>query len=257
MRKASQIQFFFKRLRLMVAALAFQTKPTMQYLRHSVAVQRPIASTRALITALGILTVVVSATSANAENTNKRWYRYYDDRGIPMISGSVSEQHMQHGYDILDNTLNVIRHVPPFSTSKYAQEEAQRNQAIERRIADRHLVETYVSAARAQVQRDRELSDLDSQISRSELQSESLTNDLNGNINSAARFERQGQTVPTNLRNQLNKNRTVLAQSDANVAALKAKRNATEQQFNKDITSLKRIEQQGGSAALPTSAPQP
>ncbi len=252
MRKASQIQFFFMRIWQTVAALSIKPHPAMQFLRHLGLGQAP----RALLASLCVLTIaLVSSYAEAAPNQNKRWYRYYDDRGVPMISGSVSEQHMLHGYDVLDSTLNVLRHVPPFSTSKYAQEEHLRAQAIERRIADRHLIETYVSSSRAATQRDRELGDLDSQIKRSEQQSEGLSTTLNGYITRAAGFERQGNPVPPALHTQLTRSRTMLAQSESNIAALKAKREATEQQFNRDIATLKRIEQQGSSATapLPTS----
>lgn len=257
MSNASRFQPLFATLDMMVMTSRIKPLIAMQKLRH---LKTP-SNRRLWITTLTVcfcmITTVLATTAVHAAgDSQKRWYRYYDDRGIPMISGSVSEQHMQHGYDVLDSTLNVLRHVPPFSTSRYDQEQAQRQQSIEKRIADRHTLETYVSSSRAMAQRDRELGDLDGQIKRGEQQSEGLTLAMNSNITSAASFERQGQPVPLGLRNQLAKNRTMLAQSETNVAALKAKRVATEQQFNKDIATLKRLEQQGSSATapLPTSA---
>lgn len=252
MPKASQIQFFFARFGVMVIALWIRLrviKKIPSYIKILTKSRKPLLT---LTHGLCILAFALSSTSANADSTQKRWYRYYDDRGVPTISGSVSEQHMLHGYDVLDSTLNVMRHVAPFSTSRYDQEQAQRQQAIERRIADRHLLETYVSSSRAATQRDRELSDIDGQITRSQQQSEGINIALNANITNAANLERQGIPIAAGLRNQLAKNRSMLAQSETNIAALKIKRAATEQQFNRDIATLKRIEQQGGSAPVPT-----
>ena len=254
---ASRIQSFFAAIGMMIMAFQIPLTQAMQNLRHHKTTSNQRARMTTAMFCISLLANILSSTLVHAAgDSQKRWYRYYDERGIPMISGSVSEQHMQHGYDVLDSTLNIVRHVPPFSTSRYDQEQAQRQQTIEKRIADRHTLETYVSSSRAIAQRDREIGDIDAQIKRSEQQSEGLTVAMNSNITSAASFERQGQTVPIGLRNQLAKNRSMLAQSDGNIAALKEKRAATEQQFNKDIATLKRLEQQGGNAAapLPSSA---
>jgi hypothetical protein len=126
---------------------------------------RSVMDKRLLISTLLCSTLLLSNISVFAGNSSKgeRWYRYYDN-GIPTLSSSVSEQHMSHGYDILDNHMQVIQHIPPFSTIKYDQQKVQREQAIEKQIADRHLIETYTSSDRAILQRDRELSELDNQI---------------------------------------------------------------------------------------------
>lgn len=258
MPNASWVQLFFPRISKMVMAFRIKSTLAMQNLRHLKFGTGQGVRIMTAVATIGVIATVLASATANAAANQKRWYRYYDDRGVPMISGSVSEQHMLHGYDVLDSTLNVLRHVPPFSTSRYDQEQSQRQQSIEKRIADRHTLETYVSSSRAIIQRDRELGDLDGQIKRGEQQSEGLTAALSGLITNAANFERQGQAVPAGLRNQLAKNRSMLAQSDSNIAALKAKRAATDQQYSKDIATLKRLEQQGSSATapLPTSAPE-
>ncbi|WP_162818165.1 hypothetical protein [Aquirhabdus parva] len=184
-----------------------------------------------------------SITALAATTTPNRWYRYYDN-GIPTLSSSVSEQHMSHGYDVLDSHMQIIRHVPPFSTQRYDQQKAQREQAIEKQIADRHLVETYTSSDRAVLQRDRELSEIDNQIKRGEQQSQELTTALNSSISLAAGYERNNKPIPVNIKSQLDNNRQLLAQSTTNVTSLKTKREQAAKQFANDIIQLKRIERQ-------------
>ena len=174
-----------------------------------------------------------------------RWYRYYNSQAIPTLSSTISEQHLQYGYDSLDKNLRLIHHFPPFSDQKYAQEQAQREQAINRRIAERHLQETYISSDRATLQRDRELGDLDGQINRSQKQYVSLSASLNESITQAANLERQNKTIPLFLKNQLSTNKDLLNQSQNNIAALKIKREQTSKQFNDAIATLKSIEQRG------------
>jgi hypothetical protein len=174
-----------------------------------------------------------------------RWYRYYDSHGTPTISSTVSEQHLQQGYDVLDSRMQLVRHYRPFSTDKYAQQQILREQTTIRKINDRHLQETYVSSDRATTQRDRELSNIDGQTHRSEIESKHISDDLNENITAAANFDRQKKSIPAFLQIQLNKNRSILSQSNANIAALKAKRELTSKQFNDAIAQLKIIEAQG------------
>ncbi len=185
------------------------------------------------------------ADKNNNSNTSPRWYRYYNSQGIPTLSSTISEQHLQHGYDALDKNMRLIRHFPPFSGQKYAQEQAQREQAIARRISERHLQETYISANRATLQRDRELGELDGQISRGQQQVVVLSTALNESVRAAANFERQNKQIPTYLKNQLSTNKDLLNQSQTNIAALKVKREQTSKQFNDAIATLKSIEQRG------------
>lgn len=190
-----------------------------------------------------ILSLII-LSNASAADGQVRWYRYYDSRGIPTISSTVSEQHLQQGYDVLDSHMQLIKHYQPFSADKYAQQQIIREQAIAKRISDRHLVETYVSSDRAVMQRDRELSNLDSQIKRSEQESKSLSNNLNESITIAANFDRQNKPIPAPIKAQLEKNKSLLTQSNSSLAALKAKREESNNQFNNVIAQLKVIETQ-------------
>lgn len=194
-----------------------------------------------------IFLVLLTLPPAFADNSNlkPRWYRYYNSQGIPTLSSTISEQHLQYGYDSLDKNMQLIRHYTPFSGQRYAQEQGLREQAIARRISERHLQETYISADRATSQRDRELGDLDGQITRGQQQVTILSNALNENITSAANLERQNKPIPLYLKKQLSTNKDLLGQSQANIAALKIKREQTSKQFNDAIAALKSIEQRG------------
>jgi hypothetical protein len=175
-----------------------------------------------------------------------RWYRFYDSRGIPTISSTVSEQHLKQGYDVLDSHMQLIKHYQPFSSDKYAQQQVLREQAINKKISDRHLQETYISSDRASMQRDREIANLDGQIQRGAIESKHLSDVLNENITAAANFDRQNKPIPVFIKTQLNNNKSLLNQSNANNTALKLKREQTYKQFNDAIAQLKVIEAQSG-----------
>ncbi len=197
-----------------------------------------------ILAALALGLAVATATRAADNDANTpRWYRYYD-HGVPMLSSSVSEQHMSHGYDVLNRHMDVIRHVPAFSTERYDREEGAREQSIEKRIAARHLLETYVSSDRAILQQNRELGDLDSQIQRAEQTTKQLNATLNTQISQAANYERQGEPIPKVLQKQLANTKKQFAQSQNNLTSLKTMRDATSKRFTNDIRELKQIESQ-------------
>ena len=202
-----------------------------------------------------LLLILTTSTPAFADNSNAtpRWYRYYNKQGIPTLSSTISEQHLQYGYDSLDKNMQLIKHFSPFSGQNYAKEQAQREQAIAKRISERHLQETYISSNRATSQRDRELNDLDGQIKRSQQQSATLSAALNGNVMLAANLERQNKPIPAELKKQLMINKDLLNQSQSNISALKIKREQSSKQFNDVIATLKNIEQRGNRTNTSTS----
>ncbi|GAC1381263.1 MAG: hypothetical protein NVS3B3_23750 [Aquirhabdus sp.] len=202
-----------------------------------------------------LLLALTVAPHVFADNGNEipKWYRYYNSQGIPTLSSTISEQHLQYGYDALDKNMRLIKHFSPFSGQNYAKEQAQREQAIAKRIAERHLQETYISSDRATSQRDRELSDLDEQIKRGQQQTISLSTTLNENITQAANLERQNKPIPAYLKKQLSTSKDLLNQSQTNIAALKIKREQTSKQFNDAIATLKSIEQRGNKSTTSNS----
>jgi len=204
---------------------------------------RPSFIFAALVLGLSVATTSIADSDANTP----RWYRYYD-HGVPMLSSSVSEQHLSHGYDVLNRHMEVIRHVAPFSTERYDREEGAREQSIEKRIAARHLLETYISSDRAILQQNRELSDMDSQIQRAEQTTKQLNTTLNTQVSQAANYERQGQPIPKQLQKQLASTKKEFAQSQTNLASLKSMRDATSKRFTNDIRELKQIESQNRRA---------
>ena len=245
-------KFFFNLFR-------FLKKHTLQSAQGLAQIlQLPSVMDKRLLTSCVLCGVTLSSVStfAATATTRDRWYRYYDN-GIPTLSSSVSEQHMSHGYDVLDNHMQVIRHVQPFSTQRYDQQKVQREQAIEKQIADRHLLETYTSSDRAELQRDREVTEIDNQIKRGEQQSLDLTSALNNSISLAASYERANKPIPVTIKSQLENNRLLLTQSTTNVTSLKTKRDQAVKQFANDIAQLKRIERQRTTSQERTAVPNP
>lgn len=193
---------------------------------------------------LFVLTTLPPVFAANNYATPK-WYRYYNSQGIPTLSNTISEQHLQYGYDTLDKNMRLIQHFSAFSGQNYAQQQALRDQAAAKRVAERHLQETYISSDRAIIQRDRELGDLDGQIKRGQAQSATLSAALNASVTLAANLERQNKPITEQLKKQLKTNKDLLNQSQNSVNALKLTRDQSSKKYNDVIATLKNMEQRG------------
>ena len=44
------------------------------------------------------------------------WYRYYDSKGIANISSNVTPNHIRHGYEALDQNMQVIQRNRAYNT---------------------------------------------------------------------------------------------------------------------------------------------
>lgn len=205
----------------------------------------------------GILLFVLTTVSPAfaASNATPKWYRYYNSQGIPTLSNTISEQHLQYGYDSLDKNMRLIQHFSAFSGQNYAQQQAQRDQAAAKRVAERHLQETYISSDRAITQRDRELGDLDGQIKRGQAQTITLSAAVNASVMQAANLERQNKPITAELKKQLKTNKDLLNQSQNSVNALKSTRDQSSKKYNDVIVTLKNMEQRGNRSNSKVSAP--
>ncbi len=225
-----------------IAHPLFDDTRSKTQLSADISLKQLVASVGLIATICLLFISLVICTSAYAKEN--RWYRYYDNRGIPAISTSVSEQHLKYGYEVLDSHMQVVKRYSPFSAEKYAKQQIIREQAIAKKISDRHLVETYVSSGRATLQRDLELGSIKNQIEQREIESKKISETINENVTSAARFDRQNKPIPQLIKSELEKNKLFLVQSNANIEALKVKKELIKKKFGGVIIELKRIERQ-------------
>lgn len=138
---------------------------------------------------------------------NVIYFRYYDAKHQLHLDQQVSEEALTYGYEELDSSLNLIRKVAPRMTAKDIEraEEARRQQeaANEQAEHDALLRQLYSSPKDAERERDRQLEAIEVRIGFNKNSLNHLRALRSEEAAHAAAFERSGQPVPKETRDNI------------------------------------------------------
>ena len=87
---------------------------------------------------------------AHAEDA--RWFRYFDDKKQPVVTDTVTPEHVSRGYDELTAPMRLIRHVDAqkaLSPAEAAAQRAKRDAEAQRSKDDKQLLRLYSGPADA------------------------------------------------------------------------------------------------------------
>lgn len=149
-----------------------------------------------------LLGLALVAGTAQA-GSDARWFRYLDDRKQPVVTDTVTPEHITHGYDELNARMQLLRHVdarPPLTPEQIAAQKAKVAQAAQRARDDRQLQRLYAGPSDAERARNRQL---EATQSRLEIASKALANLRQrraAEAQKAASLERTGKPVPADLK---------------------------------------------------------
>lgn len=183
-----------------------------------------------------------------------RWYRTYAN-GVPVLSATITEQHIRNGYEGLDANMQVVKRVPPYSVALQARRKALLDQQNAQRMADRNLVRLYSSSVNAIAQRDRLLRDLRGRRATLEKQLSELTLTHQKDVASAAAYERRGDRIPATLNHQLSTQQEQMQLLQQNLLALKQQESSTQHQYDQAIQRLVYLEKNPQLLVEPSSRP--
>lgn len=113
-----------------------------------------------------ILLIIFNITLDSAYAAKGKWYRYYDKNGVANISTRVSQDHIRHGYEVLDSNMQIVKTFRPyrmeddFNNAKLR--EAQAREKIETQKAKKAFGNSSVAAKK----RDAILNKITQQIDR-------------------------------------------------------------------------------------------
>lgn len=148
------------------------------------------------------LALALLAPQAQAAS-EARWFRYIDSRGQPVVSDTVTPEHVTHGYDELTSRMQVIRKVPaqrPLTEAERAAQKALREAAAAQNRNDKQMLRLYSSPADAERARNRQLEALQVRIDFNANLLATARQRRTAEAQRAATFERQGRPVPAELR---------------------------------------------------------
>ncbi len=176
---------------------------------------------------------------AAADDGGRHWYRYYDDHHQAILSDTLDESALKHGYQILDANMNIIGDVPP---PPDATELARRKQVAEQAKADARLLSLYGSSADAQRQLQNHVEALQASIDIKQGALQRATAELNQATAKAANYERAGQTVPAALLKHIGDAQQQVQALQSDIGQLQQTIQSTRDAYNKVIARLRLIE---------------
>ena len=170
------------------------------------------------------------------------WYRYYDNNGVATISSSVSPAHIRRGYDVLDRRMQVLRHVPAFSSERAQQSAQSHTTQSKQRETDQLLKQAYTSSRTAELKKQASLKAIKIQIGIQQQRVKDIYTDQLNLRRQEQEYVRQGKSVPPTLKNQLKQNDLNINNGKASILSLQNNYRETQLKYDRIISRLKLME---------------
>ena len=208
-----------------------------------------------------ILLLGTLAGQAMADDADKaRWYRFYNDKNQPTITDRITEEHISRGYDALDQSMQVLRHVPAqraLTPEEIAEVKAKRAAASKRVADDKQLLRLYSKPADAEHTRDRQTDAIQLRIDFSSSSLNRLRETRAKEAQRAAVLERTGRPVPKPLVDSIANYDKQIQQLQTEVQARKAEQEKIRKEFAPVIQRLSELTGLPASNVLQPNPPAP
>lgn len=155
-----------------------------------------------------LLVMALAGLNSDAFSQDRLLYRYTNESGVKVLQHSIPPKYAQNGYEVLNESGQVIKVVPPAPTEEEAAaKEAQRQMLA--RYED--IKRRYSSLQDMEAAKNRRLETLETSISIIRGNISGLTSQLESIMSKAADAERAGRNVPPYLLEQVSATRAELA----------------------------------------------
>lgn len=192
-----------------------------------------------------ILLLGAMASQVMADDADKaRWYRFYNDKHQPTITDRITEEHIARGYDALDQSMQVLRHVPAqraLTPEEIAEVKAKRAAASKRVDDDKQLLRLYTKPSDAEHTRDRQIDAIQLRIDFSSNSLSRLRETRAKEAQRAAVLERTGRPVPKPLVDSIANYDKQIQQLQIELQARKAEQERIRQEFAPVIQRLSEL----------------
>ncbi|WP_215901322.1 hypothetical protein [Acinetobacter seifertii] len=170
------------------------------------------------------------------------WYRYYDQHGIANISTSVTPAHIRHGYEALDQNMQVIKRNHPYNSETDLNQSSQRALSARYREEDNKLKKAYSNSKTAVIKRDQALLALKKQMNYQQEQLNHLQQDKILFKRQEMEYFRKGEKVPDRLKSLIENNLTNILNVKQTLELLSKNYNHTNNEYENIIERLKKLE---------------
>lgn len=187
------------------------------------------------------LAVLAGAAGAMAGPNDPRWFRYHDDKGQPVVTDTVTPEHMARGYEELNSRMQPLRRVEgrrALTPEEEAAARAKREADAQRARDDKQLLRLYSAPADAERQRNRQLDALQVRVDFATNQLNTTRQRRAAEAQRAATFERKGKPVPAEIKNSIASLDKQLQGNQAELDAHKAEQAKVQAEFEPVIQRL-------------------
>lgn len=189
-----------------------------------------------------------------------RWFRYYDDKRQPVVSDTVTPDHVTRGYDELTEKMQLIRHVDgqrALTPEELAANRAKRDAELQRKRGDKQMMRLYSVPADAERSRNRQIEALQVRIDFSNSMLGTLRQRRAAEAQKAAGFERTGKPVPADLKQSIAGYDKQIQAAQAEITARKAEQEKVNAEFTPIIQRLVELTGKPATAPATTTTPTP
>lgn len=183
-----------------------------------------------------------SPTFAANDAPKAVWYRYYDQHGIANISTSVTPAHIRHGYEALDQNMQVIKRNHPYNSETDLNQSSQRALSARYRDEDNKLKKAYSNSKTAVIKRDQALLAIKKQMNYQQEQLNHLQQDKILFKRQEMEYFRKGEKVPERLKALIENNLTNILKVKQTLESLSKNYNHTNNEYENIIERLKKLE---------------
>lgn len=194
------------------------------------------------------------------EGANARWFRYYDARKQPVVTDSITPEHILHGYDELTERFQVIRHIEgrrPLTPEEQAAQKIKIAQAAQRARDDKQMLRLYAGPADAERARNRQLDTLQVRIDFASNALAGLRQRRAAEAQKAAVLERTGKPVPVDIKTNIANYDKQIAANQAELAERKAEQDKVRAEFEPMIQRLAELTGKPAGTVPPSVPPAP
>ncbi|MEO9281161.1 hypothetical protein ABFY81_14800 [Acinetobacter sp. WA-87] len=170
------------------------------------------------------------------------WYRYYDQHGIANISTSVTPAHIRHGYEALDQNMQVIKRSHPYNSETDLNQSSQRALSARYREEDNKLKKAYSNSKTAVIKRDQALLAIKKQMNYQQEQLNHLQQDKILFKRQEMEYFRKGEKVPERLKALIENNLTNILKVKQTLELLSKNYNHANNEYENIIERLKKLE---------------
>lgn len=170
------------------------------------------------------------------------WYRYYDSKGIANISTNVTPNHIRHGYEALDQNMQVIRRNRAYNSEADIKQAPQRAAQAKQQAENLKLKKAYSNSQVAIIKRNDILVNIKKQIAFQQDQLKQLQNDRIYFKRQQIEHLRKGESIPSSLKNNIENNQKNIEAKKDMIQSLQISYRNTQAEYDNIIARLKALE---------------